>query len=190
MCGQRWNLDLEKPLAFDSDWEESLRSRIVEQGSLYVRTGIDYYAFPCGLFGKIPPFAVGRRGDDNWFLYQARMKKPRSSTLPKLYQTHDYSHHPEGKEGIFQGTEYQRNIALVGDNRHSFTLDDRTEILTNKGLKPGWDARRLWRFIRAAPTPYPKSPLPARVAFGALNGGINICRQLGLRARVIRSADL
>ena len=31
MCGQRWNLDLEKPLAFDSDWEESLRSRVVEQ---------------------------------------------------------------------------------------------------------------------------------------------------------------
>ena len=113
-----------------------------------------------------------------------------TQVVTAVYQTHDYSHHPEGKEGIFQGTEYQRNIALVGDHRHSFTLDDRTEILTNKGLKPSWDARRLWRFIRTAPALYPKSPLPVRVAFGSLNGGINMCRQLGLRARVIRSADL
>src|SRR5881398_2899301 len=75
MLGQRWDLDLRTSWDFDQrDWEARLRAEAQARGSLHPYTGVDYYVFPKGLWGEIPPFAVGRVVYDNWLIWRARSR--------------------------------------------------------------------------------------------------------------------
>src|SRR6185312_11249297 len=60
LVGHRWNFDLKEPLEFESHWEEKLRHRVREHGTLAFAFSIDYFVFPRDLFREIPPFAIGR----------------------------------------------------------------------------------------------------------------------------------
>src|SRR5437879_7577786 len=60
MVGRRWDLDLKETLDFKTDWEQWLRSLVDLRGKIHAHTGIDYFVFPKGLWGEIPPFAIGR----------------------------------------------------------------------------------------------------------------------------------
>ena len=72
LVGHRWNLDVNHPLEFESDWEEKLRNRVRENGTLALACSIDFFVFPRNFLGEIPPFAIGRPNWDNWMLYRAR----------------------------------------------------------------------------------------------------------------------
>ena len=73
MLGQRWDLDLQASWDFDQPhWEARLRAEAQARGSLHPYTGVDYYVFPKGIWGEIPPFAVGRTTYDNWLIWRAR----------------------------------------------------------------------------------------------------------------------
>ncbi|HEX4628035.1 MAG TPA: hypothetical protein VH137_04525, partial [Gemmatimonadales bacterium] len=73
MLGQRWDLDLTRPWDFDDPaWEAKLRAEVRAHGALHPYTGVDYYVFPKGLWGALPPFAVGRVAYDNWLIWRAR----------------------------------------------------------------------------------------------------------------------
>jgi hypothetical protein len=73
MVGQRWDVDLSKPVNFGTEeWKHDLKRYVAEKGSLHPPTGIDYFVFPRGIMGVLPPFAVGRPGWDNWLIYRAR----------------------------------------------------------------------------------------------------------------------
>ena len=43
------------------------------RGRLHPPGGSDYFIFPRNCFTKIPNFAIGRAGWDNWMFYHARM---------------------------------------------------------------------------------------------------------------------
>ncbi|GAG41446.1 unnamed protein product, partial [marine sediment metagenome] len=75
LVGQRWDVDLDKLWNFDKpNWEVRLRACVAKAGKLHPSCGIDYFVFPKGLWGDIPPFTVGRPAWDNWLIYRARLK--------------------------------------------------------------------------------------------------------------------
>ena len=120
VVGQRWNIDLNSPWDFErTDWEERLRQLVAVQGSLADVHGADYFVFPrAGWVPDLPPFAVGRPGWDNWFIYTARtMRVPvvdATNSVLAIHQDHGYSHVPHRRGGKWQGPEGDRNYAILG----------------------------------------------------------------------------
>ncbi len=139
MVGRRWNLDVKELLDFTTDWEGNLKSRVAQHGKLYPHFGIDYFVFPRGIWNKIPPFAVGRLGWDNWVLYQANSQKIPIIDLTKMttvvHQNHDYSHHPQGWAGAMRGEESKRNLRLASPVAQVYSLLDAQYQLTRTGVK-------------------------------------------------------
>lgn len=162
MVGLRWNLELNELVNFDdAQWESRLLTRTAEHGKLHPRSGCgDYFAFPRGLYRDIPPFAIGRTGWDNWLVYRARsLKVPvidATEVITAIHQNHDYSHHPMGKEGVWEGPEKDRNIELMGGTDYAFRMNHATLLLTPKGLRPARTLRHLYFRMRAIPVLYPR----------------------------------
>ena len=140
IVGQRWDLDVREPLHFTGDWEEDLRGRIGTEGQLHPPTGMDYFVFTRGIWGDIPPFAVGRTVWDNWLVYGARVRDvpviDATQSITCIHQNHDYSHIPNGT-GAWEGPEARANLALARGWDHVFTVEDANWILTPEGLKIG-----------------------------------------------------
>lgn len=165
LVGQRWDVELDKPWDFDrSDWEVLLRSYVRENGKLHPAAS-DYFVFPKGLWGHIPPFAVGRTSYDNWFIYRARLLKVPVVDATRMvfcvHQNHERTYAsvslkaPNGTEGLRRGVEAQRNLELAGGYRHIFALKDATHILTPSGQKLDLSLRRLSRRLDTAPILFP-----------------------------------
>jgi len=178
MFSQRWNLSITDPIDFGSDWEEELRSQLNLRGRLYTHTGMDYMVYPCGLFEEVPPFAVGRRGYDNWLLYAARLKGAdlvdATPVVKAVHQDHDYVHHPQGVKGVMYGPEAQRNTELIGSRSHRFIIKDRTHILTHRGLKRALDLWRVWRLLRTFDALYATAPSPVLWSVRAVNFAVDV----------------
>jgi hypothetical protein len=139
MVGQRWNLNIKEPLDFGANWEERLITQVARQGKLYPHFAIDYFLFPKGIWGEIPPFTIGRPAWDNWILYRARSQNIPVIDLTKaaivVHQNHDYSHHPQGWTGAMKGEESKQNIKLAGEIGHVYSLLDAQYRLTREGVK-------------------------------------------------------
>lgn len=182
IVGKRWDLKQKEVIDFSKDvWEEKLKEKIKKEGKLHGPTGIDYFVFRRGAFREIPPFALGRTCWDNWFLYSAWQKNipiiDATKVAMVIHQNHDYSHHQDGKRGIFRGEEAKKNLKLAGGGSKLFTIRDADFVLADSGLKkqkltiysllsfpfryfekvnlffrpflfPGWLAFILWRKIR------------------------------------------
>ncbi len=137
MVGRRWNLDLKEPIDFNTNWEEWLLTEVAHRGKLYYHFAIDYFVYPKGMWGEIPPFAIGRPGWDIWMLSRAHVLNVPMVDLTKMvsvvHQNHDYSHHPEGWLGASKGKEAKQNIQLTGGAAYS--LWDAQYCLSEKGLK-------------------------------------------------------
>jgi hypothetical protein len=140
MVGRRWNLEIKKVIDFNPDWERWLKNLVAQRGKLYPLFGIDYFVFPKGVWGEIPPFAIGRPGWDNWIIYRARLLDlpvvDLTWAVTVVHQNHDYSHHPEGWKGAMKGEESKRNIELAGEVAHVHSLLDANYRLAGAGLKP------------------------------------------------------
>lgn len=157
MVGLRWDLVLNEPLNFDDpQWEAHLRKRLAERGKLHPPGGGgDYFIFPRGLFEDIPPFAIGRTAWDNWLIYRAREVKAAvidaTTAFTNIHQNHDYSHHPQGTAGVWQGPEAKRNVELMGGKDHSFTTEYATHLLTPQGVEAALSPRHIYFRMRAIP---------------------------------------
>ncbi|MFH1135484.1 MAG: tetratricopeptide repeat protein [Pseudomonadota bacterium] len=141
MIGRRWDLDLEEPLVFDGDWEARLRETLAARGKLHAETGLDYFVFTRGLWPKIPPFAIGRCAWDNWLVYDPIQRGvpviDAGEAVTAVHQNHDYSHAPGGTEEVWQGTEAQRNRALVVPEAALIGASSSAPFVLNKnGLAP------------------------------------------------------
>lgn len=150
LVGQRWDIDLKESIDFcNPNWEEQLRARLIKEGNLHAPSGLDYFVFPRGMYHDIPPFAVGRPGWDNWMVYQARhLKVPvidATKAITAVHQNHDYLHHPNGKTGVFDGLEAERNRKLVGGYKCVLNVHDAGWLLTKKGIKRASPMRTLYQ---------------------------------------------
>jgi hypothetical protein len=161
LVGHRWNLDLKEILEFKPDWEETLRSQVKKFATLAGASAIDFFVFPRGLLGEMPPFAIGRPLWDNWMLYRARaLSVPLIDATPvvmAVHQNHDYSHHPHG--GLWKGDEQLANAKLAGSAAHTFSLFDATHLLTPQKLRLAYDLEHLVRHCETLPMYYPWLPL-------------------------------
>lgn len=142
MVGQRLDIDLAESWDFEKpDSVEKLRRYAFEHGKLMAPTGIDYFVFPrdCGL-NSIPPFAVGRPGWDNWFIYNALKRHIPVINVTKvvsvIHQNHDYSHIPRSVGRVWEGPEADRNRELIGDTDRMRFISDATHIMTSRAILP------------------------------------------------------
>ncbi len=119
MAGQRWDTDITAPVDFyAADWEATVRRQALEANHQRPPQWIDYFAFSRGLYYKnTPPFVIGRPGWDNWLVWHARHSGARvvdaTAVVQAVHQNHDYSYHPDGEAGVWQGEEAQQNYALL-----------------------------------------------------------------------------
>lgn len=130
-----------------------MRRYVLHAGELYTPLGMDYFVFPrgCGL-AELPPFAVGRPGWDNWYLYHARrLGVPvidGTSEIMAVHQNHGYGHVPMARDGTWMGPEGDRNLALIGGRTHHFGLKDATHMLADGKIHMRLDLesfRQRWR---------------------------------------------
>ncbi len=181
LASRRWNYDLTEPLDFAPGWENRLRRDVRQRGELFLTGAIDYFCFPRGLWGEVPPFAIGRTVWDNWLLWKARARGAAlvdaTPSVMAVHQNHHYGHHASGRAGVFDGTEARRNFALTGGEHHHYTLNVATHLVTAQGLerrRPGrwlleraqtrWtgDSRRALRGLERAARPTSYFGFPAR----------------------------
>ena len=174
LAGQRWGLDVNELLEFRTGWEEVLRTQARQDGKLDPPYAMDFFVFPRGLLGEIPPFAVGRPRWDNWILYQARsIPVPLIDATPvvmAVHQNHDHSHLPQGEDSFIYGDEALANDDLAGGALHRFQLADATHLLTPQKLRATYyDRKYLARHLHTLPIVHPSLRLPMRLISTAVN---------------------
>lgn len=153
--GERWDLDVLEPLDFSGNWEAQLREDVRQSGTLHKRTGSDYFIYPRSCFTKIPDFAVGRAGWDNWMIFHARWQRwptvDFSYALTVMHQNHDYGHLPNGVPH-YNLPETDVNVRLAGGRRTIFTLRDHTHVYDGSVLsRKKYDWESFWREVEVFP---------------------------------------
>ena len=163
VCGRRRDLDVHDEIDFESDaWAEEMLTRLRQHSHLHGSSGIDYFVFP-KLLVKMPPFAVGRPGWDNWLIHHMRSHGvpviDATHAITAVHQNHGYGHSPFGGSVRVGGPEAKENIRLAGGRAKMMTLRDADWVLTRDGLRRPPVARRLisalslfypWQLLLAA----------------------------------------
>lgn len=137
--GRRWDLAVRQELDFGPGWETRLQRQVQDAGQLHPASGSDYFLFPRDCFMKIPPFAIGRAGWDNWMIFAARRQRwpvvDATSSLMVIHQEHDYGHLPGGQPH-YRLPETDANVRLAGGRRSLFSLQDADFRLVSGQLRP------------------------------------------------------
>lgn len=145
MVGRRTDFDQTELIDFASpDWETKLRADVQARGVPYSMNGSDYFVFPAGLLGDIPPFAIGRTAWDNWLMYRTRQRRAAlvdATIVTAVHQNHGYR---GGKAAFWATPEAQQNKSLLGDVY--FTLEDATHTLERDGTLR-WSLERWPRHL-------------------------------------------
>jgi len=95
-----------------------------------------------------------------------------------VHQNHDYSHHLEGKVGLFKGDEAVTNNKLAGGSLHTVSLIDATHLLMSQKLRLTHDLNHLLRRRHTLPILYPW--LPLRLVEKAVNMSRPLRSRFGL----------
>ncbi len=179
LAGQRYNVDIQRVLNFEQNWEKKFRAEIFNKGEWHPPWGIDYFVFPRNFWDKILPFAIGRFYWDNWLLYQARVQNATlidaTPAIMAVHQNHNYAHIKGGKKN---SPERDRNFELAGNGYHNCNLHNATHVLTESGLKKALSWNYLLRRLVTLPIFYPflhsilkfflKITYPIRVRLGLI----------------------
>ncbi|HVN56303.1 MAG TPA: hypothetical protein VMT46_18385 [Anaerolineaceae bacterium] len=140
VVGQRWDLDVTRLLDLSAGWEGRLAEDVRQRGKRHRAMGSDYFIYPRGCFERIPDFAIGRSGWDNWMIYEGRRLGldviDASEAITVIHQNHDYSHLPNN-EPPYRLPETTENIRLAGGMRSIFLLRDANRRMTSEGRLVG-----------------------------------------------------
>jgi hypothetical protein len=152
VCGRRVNIDLEAEWDWRApDAEARLRSRAAEEGVLHSTRGMDYFVFPRdSALGRLPPFAVGRPGWDNYFVYRARQKLglpvvDATRGVLALHQNHGHQHVQQRTGDRWEGPEARENRSLMPRRAGRFDVLDADYELTEDGVRPANGPDHRWR---------------------------------------------
>jgi hypothetical protein len=141
MVSSRFNCRIAEPLRFAPQWDRELRARSLAERHMYPAAGSDIFVYRPGLFGAVPPFAIGRGYWDNWLMFDARRRGATlidaTERVVAVHQHHDYFQIvgvPKGAEQsdplYLASEEAQQNLALAGGQARLLTVYDANEILT------------------------------------------------------------
>ena len=125
--GRRHELQISKLINFKSDWQKTLFKRCNEN-NLKNSAWLDYFIFTKGIFGDIPPFALGRTFWDKWLMWQAANQGypviDITENIYAIHQSHGYSYRGKSTQSIWEGKEAVENIRLAGGWSHGYSLDE------------------------------------------------------------------
>jgi hypothetical protein len=129
IVGRRWNVDFTDVINFrNGDWEQEAIRFARANGKSATDWQIDFFVFPKSEYRDVPPFAIGRVRWDNWMIWRARATGipvvNATALMPAIHQNHDYSHHPDGSRGVWEGPEAVENMELAGGWDHIFSIRD------------------------------------------------------------------
>jgi hypothetical protein len=119
-----------------------------EDGKARGAAALDWFVFTPGLFGDVPPFALGRACFDNWLIWQARqvgIVVDATHDVRAVHQAHAYGHVPGGVEETYYGEDAARNLELAGGKSRLYTLHDASHVLRRGSLRRNWGAAFRWR---------------------------------------------
>ena len=155
IVGQRWDLDVTDLMNFDPGWQDKLDTKCKESGKLHSPTGSDYFIYPRPCFARIPEFAIGRAGWDNWMLYETRQMGWKlinaTPSIRVIHQNHDYSHLPGGQPH-YHLPETNENVKMAGGKRHIFLLKDANWIFVDQQFRrPDFSWKQFWREVEIFP---------------------------------------
>lgn len=167
LISERFNLDLETLWDFSSpNWESDLRRLAVEQGSPSGIAAPDFFVYTPGLFGKIPPFAIGRMAWDNWLIYAARKRGypviDATPSLRAIHQNHDYRHIKTSdtllktERQVAASEEGKRNIAMLPNGAANVNNLDASHLLKNGAITRSLTPSRLRHRILSGEAFYPR----------------------------------
>jgi hypothetical protein len=148
MVGQCVDLRVDEELDFaDGRTPALLDERARTAGALRPPVAMDYFVFPKGILGELPPFVVGRPGWDNWMIKRAtQLRIPvvdASQSLHAIHQNHDYAHVPKSTGG-YEGPEADQNRRFLTKAEYHFATSHANWRLTSAGLVryPWWKHQR------------------------------------------------
>ena len=168
MVGRPWNFRVNELLDFGPAWGSQLRMQVSTRGELRSVAAIDYFLFRRGIWGDIPPFAIGRPGYDNWLIYRARSRKvsvvDATQAVMAVHQNHEYPAHLQVANGVRRNSpEAKQNLELAAGSSRIFTLLDATHLMTSEGPKRPFNWRHLCRRFTCLPVLYPRFGLPLKL---------------------------
>jgi hypothetical protein len=139
IVGQCWSAQVTEILDFSVDGAATVRRLIGGADQLRPKEAADYFIFPKGLYGTVPPLAVGRARIDNWLLFRARdigaAVIDATAVITAVHQEHAYGHVAGGKGWVYAGPEAERNRQLANGDRGFYTLRDASHSLTAGGIQ-------------------------------------------------------
>lgn len=153
MGGRRTDLDVVDPIDFSqNDWAEQLHEEVRVKGELRGFSAIDYFVYPKGFWGELPPLILGRWYWDNWLVYRARRLGgamiDASPVVTIVHQNHDYRHIPgvqtKGSghiQGSIEAFANRRQITSI-----MMTLEDADWKLDPDGLSRNFHWTR-WHIL-------------------------------------------
>ena len=173
VVGQRYDLDVRETLDLTDGWQGRLAAEIRQRGRLHPPGGSDYFIFPRGSFERIPPFAIGRAGWDNWMLFAARRQGwplvDATGAITIAHQDHDYSHLPNSQPH-YRLPETAENVRLAGGSRVIFTLRDCSHrVVEGRVQRAPLTWRRFWRELEIFPLVRLGSKALAQAIFALLH---------------------
>ena len=124
------------------------RADALARGRRRGAAALDYFVFTAGLYGDVPPFAIGRACFDNWLVWRARQQGlvvDASGDVAAVHQPHDYEHMLGGKAETYYGEEARRNLELAGGKSRLYTLHDASHVLRGGRLRRNPGAPFRWR---------------------------------------------
>ena len=119
-----------------------------EGGKRRGAAAMDWFVFSAGLFGQVPPFAIGRACFDNWLVWKARqvgIVVDATRDVHAVHQPHGYTHVDGGMAEAYYGEEAARNLELAGGKSHLYTLHDASHVLRDGQLRRNPGAPLRWR---------------------------------------------
>jgi hypothetical protein len=153
LCGQRHDLKIDYLLSFNPSNIDVFRRFAIQEARINTPSGMDYFVFPKGQIDNIPPFTIGRKGWDNWFIYNARKNKipviDCSNSIFAVHQDHDYLHVPNQLGNKYEGPESKQNLDLIKSDRlYTWEIEDANwemfdNVITKKKVSPREIFRQL-----------------------------------------------
>ena len=164
LTGERWDLDQEDVIDYSNpDWKERLRRRVCNEAESHGHGGVDYFIFPKGALGEIPPFAVGRKYYDCWFFWKVSSQNipvvDATEIVTCIHQNHERTYTSigrkplRGEDRLRESVEARENFKLTGGGyKNIYTSLCATHSLTVDGIITADTPKHLLKRIRELET--------------------------------------